>query len=95
MFAGAASMYASVPANPDNTVAAQLAAKEAELNRREAEMTTREHSPSPMSLGEILGASSFFLSLIVLLLVALNFYFDARRGKSLPIMPRKFFVDLR
>jgi len=96
MFASAASMSAAVPANPYNTLAAQLAEKEAQLNEREAAVAAGSVNTAAnnLSLGEILGASSFFISIILLILVAMNFYFDAKRGKSLTL-PRKYFVDLR
>jgi hypothetical protein len=96
MLAGAASMSASVPENPYNSLAAALAEKEAQLDQREAELVAQNSSRATenLSFGEILGMSSFFMSLLILLLVALNFYYDVRRGGSSP-MPRKFLVDLR
>lgn len=92
MLASAANMSASVPENPYNTVAAQLAQKEAQLDQREAELAARA-SQGP-SFSEMLGVSSFFISLLLLLLVALNFYYDVQRGR-LGAIPRKFQVDLR
>jgi len=82
--------------DPYNTLAAQLAEKEAQLNEREAAVAAGSVNTAAnnLSLGEILGASSFFISIILLILVAMNFYFDAKRGKSLTL-PRKYFVDLR
>jgi hypothetical protein len=95
MFASAASMSAVVPANPDNMLAAQLADKEAQLNQREQEIAARTADQSRNgSLGETLGVSSFFISIILLGLVSLNFYYDSRRAKS-SLLSRKFSVDLR
>ena len=97
MLAGAASMSASVAENPYNTLAAALAKKEAELNDREAQLAllkAKADAQGPTA-GEIFGVSSFFISLLLLLLVVLNFYYDMKRNRNQPILPRKFFVDLR
>ena len=94
--AAAASVSASVAENPDNTLAAQFAAEQVRLDQQKADIAAMnsDQIKKGISLGEMLGASSFFISIILLILVALNFYYDSKRGGS-PMLPRKFFVDLR
>lgn len=92
MLASAANMSASVPENPYNTLAAALADRESQLDQREAALNAA--ASKGLSFSEMLGASSFFISLILLILVALNFYYDVKRGK-LAAIPRRFQVDLR
>lgn len=94
MIAGAgATLSASVPENPYNTLAQQLQDEQAALNEREAELKKKENNVGP-SAGEIFGVMSFVMSVILLGLLGLNFYMDSRRNKR-PAVSSKFSVDLR
>ena len=85
-----ASLTVGVAPNPTNTLAAQLAAKEQALNEREAQLAQSSGS------GNVLGFASFIMSLILLVLVGINFYYDKRsRRHRGPVVPRKYSVDLR
>jgi predicted PurR-regulated permease PerM len=91
--AGAGStLTALVPANPYNTLADQLYKKEQALNEREAALDQRD-TTWHLSLGEMLGIVSFVLSLLLCVLIGINFYLDMRRGKR-PFANR-LSVDLR
>jgi hypothetical protein len=93
--AASATMGASVGANPDNTLAAQLAAEQQRIDQEKADLAASEsQKQNGLSIGEMLGVSSFFISVVLLILVALNFYYDSKREKF-PQPARKFFVDLR
>jgi hypothetical protein len=92
----AVSMSASIAPNPYNTEAEQLAAKEARLNERAAQLTAQQNDLSSQGvIRENLGLISFFISLLLLVLVGLNFYFDRRRAMPLTRRSQKFLVDLR
>ncbi len=73
-------MSAGVGENPDNKLAAQFAAKEAELNARAGVLNAA--SGGSMSGTRALAALSLGTSLIVLMLVSANFYMDWRRGRA-------------
>ena len=70
-------VYAGVDPNPDNTVAAQLAAKQQELDAREASIAA--NSGGSLTGTRSLAAAAFVTSILVLLLVAANYYMDWRR----------------
>lgn len=91
----AVSMSASVPANPYNTLAQQLTDKQTQLDQEQASLNAEE-AAARNSPAEYLGIASLCLSIFLLLLVGLNFYFDMRR-KSPPrsALEKKFLVDLR
>lgn len=96
MLAGAGeSLSASVPLNPYNSLAEQLAAKEQSLNEREAELDVETRASNLPSTADMFGFVSFALSLFLLVLVGVNFYLDSRRGKHNSIISSKFSVDLR
>lgn len=76
---GAVGMYAGVEPNPYNTAAAQLAAKQNELVAREA--TVDAQTGGSLTGTRVLAAASFCISLIVLVLVSLNYYMDFRRTR--------------
>lgn len=85
LLANAVGMFVGVAANPDNTKAAALLAKEQELQAREAALVTS--APMPETSGyDLLSLVALAISSLVLLLVVLNFYFDhlhtveSRRG---------------
>lgn len=78
--ANAVGVFAGVPTNPYNTLAAELALKEAELSTREALLAAEQNrsTDEAASLRALL-IGSFVVSGIVLVLVILNFYLDYRR----------------
>lgn len=78
--AGAVGMSAGVAPNPDNTVAAQLAQKQAELDAREGALRAGEGGS--LTGTRALAAASFITSVLVLVLVAGNYYLDFRRGRK-------------
>ncbi len=72
-------MSAGVPENPYNSAAAQLAAKQSELDAREA--TVNAQTGGSLTSTRVLAAASFCISIIVLLLVGANYYMDFRRSR--------------
>ncbi len=74
-------MTAGVPANPYNTAAEQLAQKQADLDAREA--TVAAISGGSLTSTRTLAAASFCVSILVLVLVAANYYMDFRRGRRM------------
>lgn len=94
----AVSLSASVPPNPYNTLAAQLADEKTQLDQRAAALDARQSGLSSGStFQQDLTIASFCMSLMLLLLIGLNFYLDMRRrrGQSPGYLERKFLVDLR
>ncbi len=93
----AVSMSASVPANPYNTLASQLSAEQAQLDQREATLNAQESAINEQSApAEDWTFASLALSILLLILVALNFYFDMRRRRPRQDpLAQKFLVDLR
>ena len=92
------SMSASVPANPYNTLATQLSDEQAQLDARATQLAAQQASLNSRNmLVQDLGLAGFGLSVFLLLLVGLNFYFDMRRRSGGPqgALARKFLVDLR
>lgn len=87
------SMSANIPPNPQNTLAAQLDAKQAALDAREATLAERESSRLPASAFDLFGVASFIMSLFLFVLVGTNFYLDERR--ALRAQQGVFSVDLR
>ena len=69
-----------VAENPYNTAAAQLAAKQTELDAREALIKAGEGGS--VAGTRMLAAGSFIVSILVLVLVALNYYMDWRRDRK-------------
>lgn len=98
MVAGAsASLTAQVSANPYNTTALQLAQKEALLNQREADLNrmATEEARGATIRGN-LGLISFGVSIVLFVLVGINFFLDMRRERRRrPVLAQKFSVDLR
>lgn len=78
MSAASVSISAGVAPNPDNTLAAQFAAKEAELGQREAALAARE-AESASDMRDRAGMISLAASIMLFVLVAMNFYLDRRR----------------
>jgi hypothetical protein len=90
---------ASVPPNQYNTLAAQLSAKEVELNQREAQLNAEGYGSAPGTSGIVsipadrYGFYSLWISAALFVLVALNFYYDVRRRRG--ASTGNFSVDLR
>jgi hypothetical protein len=64
---------AAVSPNPFNTLDAQLQQKSAQLDQREAALNAREAKP------DIYAIYSFIISIVLFVLLGVNFYFDRRR----------------
>jgi hypothetical protein len=79
MVGAAANMSAGVEPNPYNTAAAQLAAKQAELDARESRIGALDGGS--LTGTRTLAAASFVTSILVLVLVAGNYYMDFRRAR--------------
>lgn len=91
-------MSASVPANPYNTLAGQLSAEQAALDARAGQLVAKQSALNAQNvLVQDLGLAGFGLSVFLLILVGLNFYFDMRRrsGVLQGALAKKFLVDLR
>lgn len=93
----AVGLSAAVAANPYNTIAAQLDQKAATLNAREADLAKLQAQVGDKNAaGTLWGMASFAMSLVLLGLVAFNFYLDMRRrGNARDPLARRFLVDLR
>jgi hypothetical protein len=91
--AAGATLSASVPSNPYNTIAQQLADERRLLDEREADLLARENTP--ISAGEIFGFAGFVISIALFILIGVNFYLDSRHGRKPTVLSRKFVVDLR
>lgn len=81
MMLGSASVGLSmgVEPNPYNTASAELAQKQSELDAREARISASEGGS--LTGTRMLAAGSFMVSIIVLMLVAGNYYLDYRRDR--------------
>ncbi len=91
-----ATLSANIPENPYNSLAQQLTVKQLSLQEREAELAAKEARNNVPSLGEMFGFASFVLSILLCVLVGLNFYLDSRRSrKGLGLANGRFQVDLR
>ncbi len=100
---GASDMFAAVGVsmavapNPYNSVADQLSTKEKQLDKREAELGVKENAATPgtqNSQSARYGFYSLCMSAALFALVAINFYYDARRRGGVE-PARKFSIDLR
>ena len=91
------SLTAAIPENPYNTLAGQLSAEQTRLDTRQTALNARESALNKKGLfGIDWGFISACISVFLLILVALNFYFDMRRSKGRrDPLTRKFLVDLR
>jgi hypothetical protein len=76
---------ASVPPNPENTVAAQLAQKEKELNARDQALSAREQAilseldAQAKAREEKVYVYLFLITVLLFGLLAVNFYLDHKR----------------
>ena len=82
MVANVVGASASVPVTPENTIATQLAARETALDAREGIVAKREETLS-LRERDTLPLASFIASIILAVLVSLNFFFDYRRTRML------------
>jgi predicted PurR-regulated permease PerM len=91
------SMSADVPANPYNTLAAQLDTEQAALDQRAATLNAQESAINQQnSSASDWGLASIGISVFLLILVSLNFYLDMRRRRpQTDPLAKKFLVDLR
>jgi hypothetical protein len=76
----AVGMSAGVAPNPDNTLAAQFAQKEKELDARAG--TIDAQSGGTVSGTRMMAFASLCVSMLVLAMVSANFYMDWRRGRA-------------
>ncbi len=79
MVANVVGATASVPVTPENTIAAQLAEREMSLDDREVLIAERERSQAFRE--NALPVASFVASLILAILVGVNFALDVRRSR--------------
>lgn len=73
---------AAVPENEYNSLAQQLAAKDAELAQREKVLLDREEGTSGNQISSVAVWLMAGSSLILLLLILLNYYTDWRRAQT-------------
>ena len=91
------SISAGVAPNPDNTLQKQLLDQKAALDARESKLAMREQSSTiPPSVDNSIALYSFALSLLLLILVGVNFYFDWARSRRVSVPARGgLAIDLR
>ena len=95
MLAGASvGASASVAPNTYNTIAKQLDEKQAALAQQEADLSAREKEQVSSKTGD-LPLYSFLMSLILTLLVGVNFYFDWQRRQPQPTLLSRAIINLR
>ena len=92
MMAQVVGMSAGVQPNEYNTLATQLAQKEEELKTREARVVEIQ-SNSSQSNATLVATLSLGLSVVLFLLLILNFYFDMRARRDTNV--NGFSLDLR
>lgn len=92
MGAASVSISAAIAPNPDNTLASQLRAKQEQLDAREASLNSRAQTASD-SFSDW-GFRAFVLSSVLLVLVALNFYFDMKRARAM-LAARAYAASVR
>lgn len=80
MVANVVGATASVPVTPENTIAAQLAMRELSLDDREVALSDRERSQAFRE--NALPLASFLASIVLAILVSINFFLDFRRQRS-------------
>ena len=85
---------AAVEPNSYNSLAQQLTDKETELASREKNLAQQENRV-PQSMPTNLSLYSFLMSLLLAILVGVNFYFDWRRGRSAVTQDTRSVINLR
>ena len=87
---------ASVPPNPDNTALQQLQEKERTLNQRADDLNRLQQQLNERDSESIAVAwASLYGSIILFVLIGLNFYMDMRRRRDPRAAPGSFLVDLK
>lgn len=87
---------AGVDPNPINTLAAQLKEKEASLDQREQVLSQIEDEiVAKNSSTNTIAFISLGGSLLLFLLVGLNFYFDTKRRRNQMTASGRFAIDLK
>ncbi len=87
---------AGVDPNPINTLAQQLKEKETSLDQREQVLSQiEERIVAKNSSNNMIAFMSLGGSLLLFLLVGLNFYLDTKRHRDQRVAPGRFSVDLR
>lgn len=93
--AASASLSVGVAPNPDNTLAQQLDAKAAQLDVQQQHIQQLQQSLRSSS-NDTLGLYSLLASVLLLLLIAANFYLDWRRDRGGGgMLTKSLSVDLR
>ncbi|MBP9669338.1 MAG: hypothetical protein KBE09_03545 [Candidatus Pacebacteria bacterium] len=87
-------MQAGVLPNQYNALAQALSEKEAELAAREQQLSGVEVRRGMFSTNTM-AVASFGVSVLLLVLVGLNFYFDVRRARRASLASRDGAIDLR
>lgn len=95
--AASVSISAGVVPNFDNTLASELTQKQQNLNTQEQALKQKEAALSLQGAASSssLGLYSFVASIVLFLLIGLNFYYDRRRTRFPSVMQRALTVDLR
>lgn len=83
MVANVVGTTASVPVTPENTIAAQLAEREISLDEREGALSVRERRQ--LIRENALPFASFVASVMLAILVAVNFVLDYRRSRAIGV----------
>jgi len=91
--AASVSMSAAVPPNEYSELAAQLQQKKEALDQKAIDLAAREAADARATPTDYLGVVSFVMSVLLFLLIAVNFYFDARR--DIAATRGALLVDLR
>lgn len=87
---------AGVDPNPINTLAAQLKDKETSLDQREQVLSQLENEIiAKNSSNNTIAFISLGGSLLLFLLVGLNFYLDTKRRRDQKAAPGRFAIDLK
>ncbi len=87
-------MNAGVLPNEFNSLAQALEDKEAELKEREARLSGVEIEGGMFSTNT-LAVASLAVSILLVILVGLNFFFDVRRGRRNAVVMGSVPIDLR
>lgn len=88
----AVGVSAAVTKNQYNSIAEQLVDKEKRLEQREQTLALQEQAAASDPSGKY-GFYSLCVSILLFILVGINFYFDARRGRR--SSGNRLSVDLR
>ena len=86
-----------IPENPYNSLAQELKDKQIALDEREQALNKKPAISTIVqgTWSDRLGVYSFFISIILLVLIGFNFYYDVSRQKKRTPLAGKYSVDLR